>query len=107
MDNEVKKSLLRKIPYGLYVIGTMQDNTVNGFTASWLSQISFEPPMIMIGVQKKSAAYKMVEASKVFTVNFLAKNQTEIAKTFFRPSKSRGILWVVMLIIQISPVRLF
>ena len=90
MDNEMKKALLRKIPYGLYVIGTKQDTTVNGFTGSWLSQISFEPPMIIIGVQKKSAAYKMVEASKVFTVNFLSKSQTEIAKTFFRPSKIEG-----------------
>ncbi len=90
MDHEMKKTLLRKIPYGLYVVGIKDKEKVNGFTASWVSQISFIPPMIMLGVQKKSTALKMIKTSKVFTVNFLGKNQQAMVKTFFRPSKIEG-----------------
>ena len=90
MDANAKKALLQKVPYGLYVIGVKKGEDVNGFTGSWLSQISYVPPMVMIGVQKKSLAFKMIKAGKVFTINFLSKNQQEVAKTFFRPSKMRG-----------------
>ena len=90
MDTEEKKELLKKVPYGLYVIGVKRGEEINGFTATWLSQISFVPPMIMIGVQRKSLAFEMIQEGKVFVINFLSKDQQEVAKTFFRPSRIEG-----------------
>jgi flavin reductase (DIM6/NTAB) family NADH-FMN oxidoreductase RutF len=40
LDEQAKKTLLRKIPHGLY-ISVRDGEEVNGFTASWVMQASF------------------------------------------------------------------
>jgi flavin reductase (DIM6/NTAB) family NADH-FMN oxidoreductase RutF len=44
LDAAAKKTLLRKIPHGLFICGVAEAEEVNGFTASWVTQGSFEPP---------------------------------------------------------------
>ena len=46
LDADAKKVLLRKIPHGLFVCGVREGDEVNGFTASWVTQGSFEPPLV-------------------------------------------------------------
>ena len=49
LDADAKKVLLRKIPHGLFVCGVRDGDEVNGFTASWVTQGSFEPPLVVMG----------------------------------------------------------
>ena len=90
MDREVRKAVLRKIPYGLYVIGVKEEGGVNAFTGSWFSQASMEPPLVMLGVSKKSLSLGMIRASKVFSVNFLLKSQKDVAEHFIKPASRVG-----------------
>ena len=90
MDRESRKTVLRKIPYGLYVIGVRRGEEVNAFTGSWFSQASMEPPLVMLGVSKKSRSLEMIRASKVFSVNFLLKSQKELAGHFIKPAGRVG-----------------
>ena len=90
MDRETRKTVLRKIPYGLYVIGVKRGEEVNAFTGSWFSQTSMEPPLVMLGVSKKSLSLEMIRASKVFSVNFLLKSQQELAEHFIKPASRLG-----------------
>ena len=47
MDEAAKKTALRYIPYGLFVIGTKDESgKVNAFAANWLTQASFKPPLV-------------------------------------------------------------
>ena len=48
MDQELKKKVLRKIVHGVYVAGVKDKNKLNAFTATWISQISFKPPLIVL-----------------------------------------------------------
>jgi hypothetical protein len=48
LDAAAKKTLLRKIPHGLFICGVAEGEEVNGFTASWVTQGSFEPPLVVI-----------------------------------------------------------
>ena len=43
LNLEAKKILLRKIPHGLFICGVKDDETndVNGFTASWVTPVSY------------------------------------------------------------------
>ena len=50
LDLDAKKTLLRKIPHGLFICGVADGDEVNGFTASWVTQASFEPPLVMMAV---------------------------------------------------------
>ena len=52
MDPQAKKIALRKMPHGVYVVGVKQDAHVNAFTGTWMTQCSFAPPLVAIGVKK-------------------------------------------------------
>lgn len=90
MDPEVRKRALRGITYGLYVVSTRKDDQVNAFTGNWLTQISFEPPLVALAVKKGTRSMEYIEASKVFTVNILESGQTDIAVTFFKHVEAEG-----------------
>jgi len=90
MDQQAKKTALRKIPHGLYVVGVKQDGQTNAFTASWLTQVSFTPPLVALGVRRDSHSFEMMKASKVFVVNVLGKDQKAIAEHFVKPATNIG-----------------
>ncbi|MBI4323103.1 MAG: flavin reductase [Candidatus Omnitrophica bacterium] len=90
MDLEAKKIALRKIPHGVYVVGVKQDSQVNAFTATWLTQVSFTPPLVAVGMRKDTLSFKMVEADKVFSVNILGKEHKPLVEHFVKPATVAG-----------------
>ena len=90
MDLQAKKIALRKIPHGVYIVGVKQDSALNAFTATWLTQVSFTPPLVAIGIKKDSHSLEMIKQSRVFTVNLLGKDQKSIAEHFVKPATVVG-----------------
>ena len=90
MDLQAKKIALRKIPHGVYIVGVKQGTQLNAFTATWLTQSSFTPPRIAVGVKKDSSSFEMMKSDRVFTVNLLGKDQKSIAEHFVKPAKVVG-----------------
>jgi flavin reductase (DIM6/NTAB) family NADH-FMN oxidoreductase RutF len=90
LDEQAKKIMLRKIPHGLYICGVRDGEEMNGFTASWVMQSSFKPPLIVNCVRSDSGSHKMIENSKVFAISFLESNQKDLAAQFFKPQSRVG-----------------
>ncbi len=90
MDPQAKKTALRKISHGLYIVGVKLDSQLNAFTGSWLTQVSFIPPLIALGVRRDSHSFAMMEQAGVFSVNFLGKDQKGIAEHFVKPAAVIG-----------------
>ena len=90
MDPEIKRKALRKIVHGVYVIGVKQEQKVNAFTATWFTQVSFQPPLVIVGVRKDGLSYQMIEKSRVFAVNLLATGQRKLAEHFLKPAHLGG-----------------
>ena len=90
MDADVKKKVLRQISYGMYVVSAAAENVVSAGTVNWLSQASFSPPLVMVGVKKDSGLHEAVKSSNTFAVNILAADQKQFAEDFFRPSNVEG-----------------
>jgi flavin reductase (DIM6/NTAB) family NADH-FMN oxidoreductase RutF len=84
MDEQAKKRTLRMIPYGLYVITAREGEQVNGATVSWLSQASFDPPRIVVGLRRGTGIWDRVQATGIFVVNVLGNSQKDLASAFFR-----------------------
>ncbi|MDX2214712.1 MAG: flavin reductase family protein [Oculatellaceae cyanobacterium bins.114] len=82
--------MLRKIPHGLYICGVKDGEDVNGFTASWVMQASFQPPLVVNCVNQKSISHTMIQASQVFALSFLEDGQKELAQKFFKPLRRVG-----------------
>ena len=90
MDLQAKKVALRKIPHGVYVVGVKQDSQLNAFTATWLTQVSFTPPLVAVGIKKDSHSLEMIRRDRVFSVNLLGKDQKALAEHFVKPAAVVG-----------------
>ncbi len=90
MDLQAKRTALRKIPHGVYVVGVKQDSQLNAFTATWLTQVSFTPPLVALGIKKGSHSFEMIKRDRVFSVNLLGKDQKPIAEHFVKPATVVG-----------------
>ena len=88
MDTGVKKTVLRMIPYGLYVLTAMSaDGKVTAATINWVTQASFNPPLLAIGVKADSHAHSLVKQTGAFALNVLGKGQQALAFLFFKPAE--------------------
>src|ERR1700749_1037866 len=87
MNTDAKKTVLRMIPYGIYVL-TADDGKGNiaAATVNWVTQSAFAPPRVVVGVKTDSGAYKTVKAAQTFALNMLGKEPKSLAFTFFRPA---------------------
>jgi flavin reductase (DIM6/NTAB) family NADH-FMN oxidoreductase RutF len=91
MDPAEKKTALRMIPYGLYVLTAAQpDGQVAAATVNWVTQASFEPPLVAVGVKVDSHVHAVIKASQAFALNVLGKGQQGVAFTFFKPAVVEG-----------------
>jgi flavin reductase (DIM6/NTAB) family NADH-FMN oxidoreductase RutF len=91
MDPNAKKTTLRMIPYGLYVLTAAHpDGRVSAATINWVTQASFEPPLVAIGVKADSHAHALIKDAKAFALNVLGKGQQALAYTFFKPAERQG-----------------
>ena len=96
MDPAIKKKVLRTFTYGLYAISCADGGEVNIFTANWLTQVSFEPPLLALSVENDSKSLPMILRSRIFTVNVLRSGQRELAgklgkSAIYHPDKLAGI----------------
>lgn len=90
MDQESKKKSLRMITYGLYILTAKDDAELSAGTVNWVSQASFTPPLVMVGVKNDSHLHTLVEKTHRFALNVLAQSQKNIASDFFRPVQVDG-----------------
>jgi flavin reductase (DIM6/NTAB) family NADH-FMN oxidoreductase RutF len=91
MDPAAKKTALRMIPYGLYVLtAESADGQVAAATVNWVTQASFEPPLVVVGVKTDSSAFSVIKSSGAFALNVLGKGQNGLAFTFFKPTTRDG-----------------
>ena len=91
MDANAKKTTLRMIPYGLYVLtAANKSGQVAAATVNWVTQASFEPPLVAVGVKTDSHAHALIKDTKAFALNVLGKGQQAIAFTFFKPAERQG-----------------
>jgi len=90
LDEQAKKTMLRKIPHGLFICGVKDGEDVNGFTISWLMQASFKPPLVVNCVKQDSRSHEMIKKSGVFAISFLEAAQKNVAQKFFQPQRRIG-----------------
>jgi flavin reductase (DIM6/NTAB) family NADH-FMN oxidoreductase RutF len=87
MNPDHKKTVLRMIPYGIYVL-TADDGkgNISAATVNWVTQTAFAPPLLVVGVKTDSGTYQTVKMAQTFALNMLGKDQKSLAFTFFRPA---------------------
>ncbi len=92
MDPQEKKVALRAITYGLYVMTSREGDLIGAGGVNWLTQTSFDPPLVAAAVKADSGLCAAITAGGTFAVNVLADDQLDIAKAFFRSTEVDGDL---------------
>lgn len=92
MNEDAKKTALRMIPYGMYVLTSKSQDgqEVSAATVNWLTQTSFAPPLVAVGVKGDSTAHAHITDTGVFAVNVIGKDQLDTAFTFFKSLEREG-----------------
>ena len=85
-----KKSVLRTIPYGLYVLAAKNGDEIGAGAINWVTQVSFSPPLVAMGVKTDSHLYATLKASGSFALSFLSTGQKDMAFDFFKPTVVDG-----------------
>ncbi len=90
LDPAAKKTVLRWFTYGMYVVTARDGEETGAFTANWLSQASFDPPLVMVSVEKDSHSLPIIRSSQTFTVNVLESGQRRLAGHFGKKAAKVG-----------------
>lgn len=84
MNLEHQKTILRKIPNGLFITTAIEGKNATGAVISFVTQISIDPLYIALAIRKNSAFYKVAENSKYLVVHLPSKEQQSIVASFFK-----------------------
>jgi flavin reductase (DIM6/NTAB) family NADH-FMN oxidoreductase RutF len=71
LDPQAKKTALRAINYGLHVLTAKDGDELAAAGVNWVTQTSFDPPLVVVGLKTDTDTHRLVEATGVFAVNVL------------------------------------
>lgn len=85
IDREIKQCLGQMIT-GVEVVGAAHDGVQRLYTSHWVSQVSFEEPIVMASVSPKHDTHPLMLASGEFSVSVLAADQISEGQYFSYPA---------------------
>jgi flavin reductase (DIM6/NTAB) family NADH-FMN oxidoreductase RutF len=96
MNDAAKELVLRQFRYGVYALTVKHQGDEHGITATWVSQASADPAMVVVAVENNSKTIGMVRDAHHFALNVLRQGQRELAAKLGRasattPHKLKGI----------------
>lgn len=83
--DKLRRRVLWKFPSGLYVVGSRAGGRRNLMTANWVSQVSFEPKLVGVSIEKEALTHELISAGGVFTVNVIHREDRAIIRKFTKP----------------------
>ena len=86
LDDELTNKLTWKIPNALVLIGSRAGDERNAMTASWVTQLSMEPVLIGVGIDKAAVTHRLVTDGGSFTVNLWSAEDTRVFVKFSKPA---------------------
>jgi flavin reductase (DIM6/NTAB) family NADH-FMN oxidoreductase RutF len=86
IDPTLKRSL-GQMMHGVQVVGAHHDGVARAYCSHWVSQVSFEEPIVMASVSPKHDTFPLIEASGAFAVSVLAGDQVAAGQYFSYPGR--------------------
>jgi flavin reductase (DIM6/NTAB) family NADH-FMN oxidoreductase RutF len=74
MDSNITQAL-KTLTYGLYIVTVSAGGVKNAMPASWVSQVSYDPPRIMVAVKKTRRTHDMLIKAEVFGLMVVQKGK--------------------------------
>jgi flavin reductase (DIM6/NTAB) family NADH-FMN oxidoreductase RutF len=85
--DKLRRRVLWTMPSGLYVVGSRAGDRRNLMTLNWATQVSFEPKLLGIGVEKTAVTHGLIADGGCFTVNTVSREDRAIVRKFTKPAE--------------------
>lgn len=85
----VVQTALWKLINPIAIVTARYNENVSGFIASWITQVSFVPPLVMVAVNPLHYTYELITNSNAFAINVLRTDQAELVDLFGRSSGTK------------------
>lgn len=79
-----RAAVFKYITQGVYVISVTHAGEQNAFTAAWVMQVSFAPPLICFSINSNHHSYTLLRQGGVCCISVLNNTQYEEAEHFGR-----------------------
>ncbi|MCM2351027.1 MAG: flavin reductase family protein [Bacteriovoracaceae bacterium] len=74
------------IPSGLFIVAVQDEatGTVDGYLASFVQQVSFNPLIVALAIKPGRPAYDLIKSGKAFAINIIGDHDKSYLKHFWR-----------------------
>ena len=83
--DKLRRRLLWTFPSGLYVVGSRHGDRRNLMTLNWCTQVSFDPKLLGISVEKTAVTHELISGGGAFTVCTIDREDRAIVRKFTKP----------------------
>ena len=77
--------MLWSLTTGLYLVGSRSGDEVNLMTANLVVQVSMEPKLVAVALERESVTARLVRAGEAFTLTVLARADRDVVRRFVKP----------------------
>jgi len=86
MLHSEKATAVGHIPSGLFIVSVQDTDgkSVDGYLASWVQQVSFNPLIVSLSVKPGRPAYELIKSGKPFAINIIGDHDKSYLKHFWK-----------------------
>jgi flavin reductase (DIM6/NTAB) family NADH-FMN oxidoreductase RutF len=83
--DKLRRRVLWTMPYGLYVVGSRAGDRRNLMTANWATQLSFDPKLVGVAVERVAVTHDLIHEGGVFSLSIVDREDRAIVRKFVKP----------------------
>ena len=86
-EDRHRRRVLWAMPTGLYLVGSRHGDDANLMTANLVVQVSMDPKLVAVALERESVTLRLVEAGGSFSLSMLRRDEREVVRRFVKPVK--------------------
>jgi len=85
--DKLRRRVLWRMPSGLYVLGSrgVEPASKNLMTLNWATQLSFNPKLVGVSVERVAYTHELVEQAGCFALSLVDREDRAIVRKFTKP----------------------
>jgi flavin reductase (DIM6/NTAB) family NADH-FMN oxidoreductase RutF len=80
-----RRRVLWAMPTGLYLVGSRDGDEVNLMAANLVVQVSVEPKVVAVALERESVTLRLVRAGGAFSISLLPRSERDVVRRFAKP----------------------
>lgn len=73
------------MPSGIYLVGSRAGDRRNLMTANWVTQVSREPKLVAVSVEKDAVTHELIASGRSFAISIIDREDRSVVRKFVKP----------------------